>query len=251
MKPKTLALVAGTPMDVHIGGEYFFIDSCPDGGLTVEFFGRDGAKRDESIESGVAGTEATPEGGFAKLTLTSATTQNVRFYVASGRIRVNRFSGDVTILGTVNVSDRAARLVGIVYGALGQLAQKLLGGVNALVTTERGYEAGASYSLGALGAGVPVAVFEPAANVNGAIVWDATGISGAAAAWAISLLAKNAPPASQVDGIILTCAGSGSAATQQIPRMPRPRYLAPGLGLYWFSTAAETVATHGVDYTLL
>lgn len=108
MKSYTLALAAGVPVDIHIGGaEFFLLDSAPSGGITVDFFGSGNLSRNERIESGIEGTWARVRDGFASLRLTSVAAQNVRFYVARGEVGVNRFSG------SSDVTDRAARLLGI------------------------------------------------------------------------------------------------------------------------------------------
>lgn len=129
-------------------------------------------------------------------------------------------------------------------------AQQLIGGVQELVVMERGYSPGASFVGGALGAGGVATIVAPASNLNGLIVWQAWLATGAAGVNALSLLAKTSAPASQIDGDVIASMATPGAASQA-PPMPRPRFIAAGKGLYLYNVTAETVATHGVDYTIL
>lgn len=107
MKRYTLALAAGVPIPVEVGGEFFLLDSCPLGGVSVEFFGAGNLVRDTRIESGIEGVYARLADGFSSMRVTSAAPQTVAFYVARGQVGVNRFSGNL------DVTDRAARLLGV------------------------------------------------------------------------------------------------------------------------------------------
>jgi len=143
-----------------------------------------------------------------------------------------------------------------VQATVNNLAQQLIGGVQELVVMERGYTYGANYkSSTALAANTPDAVFTPASNVNGAILW-------AAAAWTwngtnvmnLALLAKASAPATAIDGDLLT---SGKANSPQagsytgLLDLARPVFIAAGKGLYFLSSVAEANAFRSASYTLL
>jgi uncharacterized protein YegP (UPF0339 family) len=109
-------------------------------------------------------------------------------------------------------------------------------------------------AVGAFVANTPVQVIAPAANVNGVVVLAAailTGANQAANPSHVSLIAKNAAPASVVDGntlLIGSNAGyevqSGVAATSVGGQMSQAVTIAAGLGLYFVCDSA--VAYHAM-----
>ena len=67
---------------------------------------------------------------FQRVEVTTGANEAVKFFVGDG-VTSNRSA-------LTDVSDKAARLLGIVYGTLGQVRQLLIGGINALATYSRG-----------------------------------------------------------------------------------------------------------------
>lgn len=127
----------------------------------------------------------------------------------------------------------------------------LIGAAQILAVSDKGYAYGASYtSLALLAANTPDAIFTPAANVNGAIVWDAKLIASYAAAAVGVILAKAAAPANIGDGSVLAACYVNTNIVQPVP-LGRSVFLAAGLGLYRISNAAETFALAAARYTLL
>lgn len=183
---------------------------------------------------------------------------SVKFLLGDGQSGMDR------AFGTVDVESDAARLLGIVYGNLGQLAQLAVGGVNALHVSERGYIAGANFaSNSAILSVATETVILPASNANGAIVWRAaiwTATNAAANATRIGLLARaSSAPSTVLDGDLFLVASSYvpavSADTGQTyanAQLERPRFVPAGKGLYFINGGNnEIVATRYVDYTLL
>lgn len=183
----------------------------------------------------------------------------------------------------VDIDDDASRLLGIVYGTLGQVAQELLNGVNALVVackgtlgtiaqvviggvnalqvTPRGIAYGASFaSETVLASGGTETAVEAAANVNGMILWRAsimTAQNNGAGSSKIGLLAKAGVPASNTDGDVILSAGvycsTGVGSSQDQDSMEGPVFIAAGKGLYYRNGGAslETMAYRHLQYTLL
>lgn len=249
MKPYTFNVVANTPMPIELGGEYFLADLAP-GPYTVEFFAASKNKREEQLDAAVDGDWATPKDGFSSIKVTSPTTQAVRFFI--GRGRVGRFR----VSGSVDVSDRVGRLLGIVYGTLGQLAQVAIGGVNALQFTNRGFAYGASFkSTTALAANTSETVLAVGSNANGAIIWRASGRSNQGAAFNhLTLHAHTAAPNSPTVGDVLASADSGLTAAglfESSLKLEQPVFVAAGKGIFWNSLLAESNAMRSVLYTVL
>lgn len=243
MKPYTVVLQAGVPRQFTIGGELFLLDSAPLGGVSVEFFGAGNLKRDERIEGGVETAYARPEKGFHSLSILSALAQTVRFYVARGDMGVNRFSGSVS-------------------GTLGVLAQRLVGGIAALETTERGIVYGAGQGSGApMLAGGTEQIFAAASNPNGAMLWAAAAMaaaSGAAGSVVLTLHAHTVAPAALGIGIIVfgpvgVYAITAAGLIANNGALMRPVFVPAGLGLWWFNSggATEAKAARSCLYSLL
>lgn len=258
MKSERIAQTFNGQAEWRVPGSYFKLLSTVNP-VTVRLFLR--------------GTEvlyaADVEGGFYQriafdqVQITTGASEAVAWMFAPADGGSDRFTGSVTVSGTpnVNVSDRAARLLGIVYGTLGQAAQVAVGGVNALQIAERGCAPGANFAaLSAIGATTNETVVAPASNTAGLIVWRA-GIAGytttANAGSAIGLLAKASAPSSGTDGELLLAllhnmvqVQSGSAGNHVLTE--RPRYVAAGKGLYFRNSgSAEASGYRFVDYTLL
>jgi hypothetical protein len=103
---------------------------------------------------------------FAHFTITTSGAEAVKFIVTDG------FSGNRSV--PADITDRAARLLGIVYGSLGQLAQVLVNAVNYLRVQVQGHgdaetDAGNAFLRGTALAGVAaqyshVQLINPAAS---------------------------------------------------------------------------------------
>lgn len=256
MKRYSIDLAAGVPVPVVLGGRYFLIDNAPSP-VQVEFFGANGVKREEELSAAQSADWAAPEEGFASMRFTSAALQTVSFYVSRGRTGSNR--------GAYDVTDRAARLLGIVYGNLGQLAQVAIGGVNALQITNRGLAYGARFtSTAALASGATEQVFSAASNANGAIIarvvsyeLQTAGGFNNSQCW---LHAHTGAPAAITDGDVLMGAmenamGENGASTRMFSsgKLDQPLFIAAGKGV-WFRNngpAAQTTAARSVLYTLI
>lgn len=271
--------VAATPIAFGVFGSFFRIRTAA-AGIDVTFF-RGEKKLQENLVSATAAEWAYPEGGFDKVVVTSSAGQLVEFDIYAGRVGSDAVSGSVSIIGApdVNVTDRAARLLGVIYGTLGQAAQVLIGGVNALASycygtlgalaqvaiggvnalqvTTRGISYGAAFSsTAAMAANTSATVFTPAANVNGAIVWRAGAHSFNASQFGqLSLIAHTAAPNSPTVGDVIgmqTAAAESGTDRVLILSLSDPVFIPAGKGLYFNVTIAETANNyrHAV-YTLL
>lgn len=188
---------------------------------------------------------------YVRLSITTGSSHAVKFSYSDGSAGNRAVPADIT-------SD-AARLLGIVYGNLGQLAQLAVGGVNALQVTERGIAYGAAFaSVTALASVTNEQVLAPGSNVNGVIVWDAELFTANGTGHALAaLLAKASAPASMIDSDVLLMSGfynlSGVGVGGMPQRLARPVLVAAGKGLYFRngSATAESLAYRKVLYTVL
>lgn len=123
-----------------------------------------------------------------------------------------------------------------------------------LNTITRPLLAGASWSNAAtLGAGA-TNIFLPAANVNGAIIHSAYSQDISAGAVLQSFLAKNAAPASVLDGEVVALSQYAPVTGNSVQNiaMTQPLRIAAGLGLYFYSSAAGSAGYgRACRYTLL
>jgi hypothetical protein len=145
-------------------------------------------------------------------------------------------------------------------GTLGALAQVAIGGINALIVTERGFTYGAAYvSSTSKAANTPEQVFSTAANVNGAIVWRAgfSSVDGGVTQAQKGYIAKTgAAPLSVIDGDCIAQADNyyqNAAATNMfsLGKLERHVFVSAGKGLWFISANAELNAHRHVLYTLL
>jgi hypothetical protein len=147
-------------------------------------------------------------------------------------------------------------------GSLGSLAQQLLGGVNALVTTERGFAYGASAkSSAALASGATEQIFAAASNVNGAIAWSINNVTqgnGAGAATLLSLHAHTGAPAVFTDGdlILLNYSSTATIAGEigKVAQLNNAVFIPAGKGLWWRNNGATGEggsSSRCILYTLL
>lgn len=133
--------------------------------------------------------------------------------------------------------------------AITSLAQSI---INSLVRPEL---PGANWNSNAtVAANTPLTVFEPGANTNGAIIWQAEAWDSAAGSWSQTFIAKGSAPATVVDGEIVAQSIFQIAATANVYaiKTEEPRRIAAGLGLYFISsTAGAAGALRNCRFTLL
>lgn len=201
---------------------------------------------------------AAAEGGFYNRTtfdrveITTGANEAVAWFYGPQEGGQDRFSGSVSVTGQVDVSDRAARLLGVGYGNLGALAQAAIGGVNAAQVSDRGYVYGASYSAkGNAGANTAVAIVAPGSNVNGVIVWSASLRHYAGGAVFGALLAKTSAPASVTDGDALLSGMGNNGASNPGGQLERAVFVPAGKGIYEIFDAAQTDRLTQMKYTIL
>lgn len=222
---------------------------------------------------GPDGRIAAPD-PFVRFEITTQGAENVTFFVTDAT------GGNKSV--SADVSDRAARLLGITYGNLGQidqialggrnlqtvqawgdlgkLVQALIGGVNALQVTERGFTYGASFkSTSALANNATEQVFAAATNVNGCILWagDLFSALGGAGVACIGLHAHTAAPAAFTDGdVVLKVVSDFATAAGELGRendLKRAVLIPAGKGLWFLNSGgtAEAAARRNLLYTLL
>ena len=202
-------------------GDFFRLLSTV-GSVTVEYYvqGREIADRID-VEAGYAESFRTIN--FDRVDITSATAQTVQWETALGsEIRYDR--GAATISGTVGL-DTATLL--------------------ALEQTNVRPEAstGSFANNAALTANTPLTIFNPGANVNGAILLSAelTALDAVTPRNTVSqtFIAKNSAPTTILDGEIFLLSKfvsqpSGDAIAAQLNQA---QFVAAGLGLYFISSA--------------
>ncbi len=268
VRPIVQTFQAGVPTVIPVGGRYFRVTANVNP-FTLEI-GRDG-QYIASIPGSVVGDSGECKDGdpnFDALRITTSGTESVSILITDGSIRRDSQNSDV--------SDRAARLLGVVYGSLavpflqilsnslnllgtlihgtlGQIAQVAIGGVNALQVTERGFTYGAAFgSTTLIGAASNEQVVAPGSNTNGMIVWDAEAITGqGAGTGTLILLAKSSAPATSTDGDVIAAWASDASVTSKMAKAFRPVFIASGKGLYYRAATAETFGIRKVIYTLL
>jgi hypothetical protein len=236
-KTYVVATINGT-IELDIPGEYFKLMVAP-AAIDVELL-RDG---NQALKADAVGAGFYQRIGFNKVRLTHTGVQNVTILVAPGEGGSDAFTGTFTAQGT-----------------LGTLAQQLLGGVNSLVVTDRGFAYGAAFaSVTALNGATNEQILAPASNLAGVIVWAAdisTTQTTAASTAQIGLLAKSSAPGSGVDGDVLlsveqrchTAVGMLNASAH----LERAVFVATGKGLYFRNSGAlETSGYRNILYTVL
>jgi hypothetical protein len=233
---RTFTSLAQPFLDLNIVGNAFFVDQNSDvGNATVVF-------ADQPLPGTVvpvyvqAGFIARVPFTRVMIANTAQAGKKLRFFYGVDIDFVPSINGTFSISGTVGVTPTL--------------------GTNG-ATTDQGYIYGASYkSTTTLAANTPDTVFTPAANANGAIVWDCgfsqRGTPGAAA----SFIAKNGAPATIIDGDVI-CQGDQWGVDASTPKsyiagkMPRVTRIAAGKGLYYISALIEDTTHRHCNYTLL
>jgi len=188
--------------------------------------------------------------GNATLTLTDEQQVSpVKISVSGGFVFKGPFAGMV-----IENAAQPGKTLRIIWGTDIDFLPSVfyIGGV--VSTQEVGYQYGAAYSSNAnIAAGGTSQVFAPASNVNGAVLHHVSAYSLSAGAAQLTCLAKSgAAPASSIDGDIITRAIAAAAGTgAQSPTLEGPIRLAPGKGLWFWSSVLETGSLRSVLYTLL
>ncbi|HLO62905.1 MAG TPA: hypothetical protein VK165_08060 [Azonexus sp.] len=107
-------------------------------------------------------------------------------------------------------------------------------------------------NVGLLAAATAVQVVAPAANVNGIVVHSAGIITYTGGTNNCALVAKNAAPATVVDGDVILMAASGAAFSAVPSILSKLNRIPAGKGLYFISTNAEAAPScRNVAYTIL
>lgn len=237
---KTISEVfgVGETKKFAVPGRYFRVLTST-GPVDVEFFngGKPNGEKALAVE---AGFYAMPPDGFVEIAITSPTAQTVKFAISLGFGGYDRSAGDV------NVTDRAARLLGIVYGDLAQLKQQSINASEALSATTKallardvGIAPGATFaSTTVTGAASTLTILAVASNTNGLILWDLQYQATGAAGQNNGILAQTAAPATLIDGdVLLVChqlTGNFDAGNW----LTRARFIASGKGMFLRTGAA-------------
>lgn len=144
--------------------------------------------------------------------------------------------------------------------AAGNVSVNNSGSAQKIPVAEMGFDYGASYkSNTAMAANTPDVIFAPAANVNGAILWDCAIRTASAVGGnhTCAFIAKNAAPASIVDGdVVLFSEQLSVAAPNWVAsgRLVRAVKIPAGKGLYAIANNAEAAgafSSRSALYTLL
>jgi hypothetical protein len=242
MKSELISQTFNGQVEWRLEGNYFKLLSAA-ANVRVELFkgGRLVALA-PSVPSGFYQRVLNPAGdaGFDHVKITTGSSHLVEFVTAPDEGGIDRVNAQ---------------------GSLGSLAQQLIGGVSALVTTDRGFAYGASFASNtALGANTNEQILAPAANLNGVIVWTASMSSSqgiAAADSIVGLMAKTAAPASMIDGdVLLTLDVRAQTAVGFVSgnvSLERAVLVAAGKGLYFRNGGggAETTGYRSILYTAL
>lgn len=232
-----------------IRGRYFELLAC-ENPVDVEAVTLDGQvlTTEQQVSSGFWIDRRDVE-WFDRIAITTSGSEEVTFLVTDGTAGNRSVPADIT--------NRAGRLLGIVYGTLGQLAQRLVGGVNALVCQMLGYEYGATFvSYAMQTANTSQTVFSAAANTAGAWVWKARARSGNNTTTANAVLtAHTSAPNNVTSGDIIEqqCrVDLWTGPTYHVYlELQQPVFIPAGKGLYYTCDVTETSGQRFVHYTLL
>ena len=221
---------AGESRLFAITGQYFeLIDATTpvDVVLSDAFGAQRGVMRQAEASFNLKNTE------FSTVQLTSAAAQTVRFAYGTGEAGTRRAAGAVSIVGTVPVS--------------GPLTDAQLRAAQVQVRDRGDAPTGNWTNNIAVAANTAVAVFLPAANVNGAIVIAAGASDYSAASTPQSFVAKASAPANVLDGDVLalsknTSFNSTGSVLYKDTEMLREQRIPAGQGLYFISSFAGAAA---------
>lgn len=231
---------AGESKLFAISGQYFELIDATDP-IDVLLSDVNGAQR--GVMRSAEASFNLKDTDFATVQLYSATAQTIRFAYGTGEAGTRRAAGAVSIVGDVGLSPATlAALESIDLNAAT---------ITSLLRPE--LPTGTWASSAAMVANTAVNIFTAAANVNGAILLDASAKETSAANATMSIVAKATAPANCADGQILLIGGpsyfSGSSTYQNLV-LPQSIRIAPGLGLFYITDQATT-GFRGARYVLL
>jgi hypothetical protein len=207
------SVAAGTALVLNVAGNSFYCDANPlDGNCSIHF-------QDTNFDKGPLPLYVSP-GTIFNIPFTQILLENGA--QAGKRVRL-AYGIDVDFQP----------------GSVSQIAVTNAGGF----TSIRAEASTGNYkATAAMAANVAEAIFAPASNPNGAIILSA-GFMDAVAGQApiVTLIAKNAAPASVIDGEVFAntqAYGPNGANFYSSFLMPNVQFVAPTLGLYMISSLA-------------
>ncbi len=160
---------------------------------------------------------------FSVIQITSASAQTIRFAYGTGEAGTRRAAGAVSIVGTVPVDLVAAD-------------------VDAIRRPE--LPTGHWNNTSTMAANTPLTVFTAAANVNGAILWNAESVDVVSSNQMQAFVAKATAPATVFDGEVITSTGFANSSAGNVEarcKLQMPARIAPGLGLFFISSVTGVV----------
>lgn len=223
------SMATGTALFLNLAGNSFYVDQdlVNVGNAVVHF--------QDTVSAGVAPVYVTP-GFIANVPFTQLVIENLA--QAGKRLRI--FYGvDIDFQAGINAQ---VSISGTINAALTQ----------ASISPHNEY-ASSYKSMTSMAANTPDTVFTPAANTGGAIIWSAAMAMQAGAADSFTcFIAKNAAPASIIDGDVIVGSQVYFAASNTYNgELKRPVKIAAGKGLYYISKQLEGVTFRHCNYTLL
>lgn len=229
------SIAANTQLVIEIAANSFYADAdtTNGGNATVHF-------QDTNLGSSSAPFFVSPgfiaNVGFTKLLIENTAQAGKRLRIFYG-VDIDFQAGvnsSIAISGSVSVSNAHASPV---------------------LVSEDGYSYGVSYKDNALLGVGALQIVAPAANVNGIILFDwATSFANAAYNSQGALLAKNAAPASIIDGDVLAqdylAIVPGNIYYRGV--LNRPVKIPAGKGLYYYCPTAHTIVSQRfANYVIL
>jgi hypothetical protein len=214
------SFAAGTAVQIKITGNCMLIDAAPDVGNAYLIF--------EGVQDNSPALVKAP------------------IYVQPGFVTRMPFA-NVYIANTAQPGKKLRIIYGVDIDFQSMFPARM-------ATVEQGFDYQVAFSSGALmGANTTEQVFAPAANTNGAILWQITWWQLSATVAPINLIAKTgAAPASINDGDVIHSAINQSGIHTNLPSLPRPLNIAAGKGLWFFNSfSAQSGASRAILYTLL
>lgn len=239
MRTIGVVLAAGVTQELAVYGKYFRLMTTV-GAVDVQLMSK--GRVVEEATNVQAGYYDQPASGFDGVRITSATSQTIQIAVTNGTGGYDRSTGDVNVLpgGVIGVQGPRA-LSGV----------PVLADLPVLTRDVGGYPASSFSSSSALAAAGTEAVFLPAANPNGAILYERQVTTNSAAVGTIVLLAKSSAPATFSDGVCHYMINNVAGAMQVGGVIDKPVFIPAGLGLYFRSDQLETFARRFVTYSIL
>jgi hypothetical protein len=192
------------------------------------------------------------------ITNTSASPVDVSLVIGSGEFASFRMAGEVGVVDfadLITASEATQAAAGNIVGVLGDINNSMTL-ATALKLPDRFDSTGDYAETSGLTANTAVAVFAPASNTSGAIVWAASATSyNSPSGHRLSLLAKTGAPTTINDGKVIAVAVMRASSGSIDLSLARPIFLPAGLGLYFIADLATAGGWNNehrmVNYTLL